>query len=507
MTRDDRPQADLPAFPWPPPQVQAPVRRVRRVQDWLAHPLFWIVVAAAIGAFLGSQATGLAQRYAKLIVGLAFMFIIFRYPTYIGVGVFMIVYPFRTTIQIGNTNLIFTILLAVTWVIRARLGSELRWQRTYLDWAILAYLAAHLLSFVNVTTREQLFKSYLFASHLAVPVLFYYTVVHVARSSKKLLLLSRVFTVSVAINYITAFLQRFAPGVKILPAWYVTGMGTRQFFGEDAVQRIGGVLTDPLMSDLAAIACVHQIYMALRSKDQPLWRLAHWLLAATSVYVVSLTGNRGGLVALGVGLLYFFWIYSAELSWKRVGAALVVLLAVLTLGEKTLGRFEGNVTLLTRMAGTYVERGVPDTRRGAWAYAWGLIKQSPILGHGPYFSHEETYPGMKPIWPHNAFLFYLFTIGIVGLPTYLILLWRVLKRTWVGRGLRVGEVSLARGLTAVWHIAILQFIIGQMRTDHQRGDVYIYLMWILFSFGILARQIWEDEKRQPALAADQPGAH
>ena len=502
MTRDDRPQADLPAYPWPPPQVQAPVRRVRRVQDWLAHPLFWIVVAAAIGAFLGSQATGLAQRYAKLIVGLAFMFIIFRYPTYIGVGVFMIFYAFPTTIQIGNTNFIFIVLIAIAWMIRMGLGKEPTIRRTYLDWAIFAYVAAHLLSFINITTPEAFSQALKSMRHMMIPIVLYYTMVHVAGTERRLLYLARMFTISVGVLYFTAFMERFAPRLEFIPQWYVTALGAREAT-EGTVQRVGGILTQALMSDLAAISIILQIYLALRPRQHPFWRLGHGLLAMVSVYVVSLTGNRGGLAAMIVGLLYFFWVFSRELSWKRVAIVGTTFLAVLILGEKTLGRFEGNVTLLTRVARTYFERGVPDTRRLSWGYAWSLIKQSPLTGHGPYFSHEQVTPGIRPIWPHNAYLFYLFSIGIIGLPTFLVLVGRVLKRTWAGYRLKVADVSLAHGLTAVFHIAVLQFMVGQLRTDHQRGDVCVYVMWMLFAFGILARRIW-DEERQLLLAREAP---
>ncbi|MCK4414196.1 MAG: O-antigen ligase family protein [Candidatus Eisenbacteria sp.] len=487
-------------------RLAAPPRlpRRRRIQDLLLHPAVWVLLAVIVGNFLGSQAGGISQRYAKLAVGLFFIFVIFRYPTYIGAGIFLVLYAFPTTIQLGDTNVIFTILLAVAWMIRVGLGKELRPHRTYLDWAIVAYVAVHILSFVNISTPVALSRSLIAIRHLFVPIILYYTIVHVGHSERRLLFLSRMFTVSIAFLYFTAFMERFAPGLEFIPQWYVTALGAEQLFAEGVRHRIGGVLTHALMGDLAAIGCVHQMYLAIRAKGKPLWRIGHWFLVLVSVYIVSLTGNRGALIAMLGGLFYFFWIFGGEISLKRVLVGLTIFFALLMVGEKTLGRFEGNVTLLTRMAGTYVERGVPDTRRQAWAYAWDLIRERPFLGHGPYFGHEEASPGGKAVWPHNAFLYYFFSIGLVGLPCYLLLLWRVWRRTWAGKRLKVGGISLARGLTAVWHIALVQFIIGQMRTDHQRGDVYVYLMWIIFAFGILARELWEEERRKGAGGRAEP---
>jgi O-antigen ligase len=167
-------------------------------------------------------------------------------------------------------------------------------------------------------------------------------------------------------------------------------------------------------------------------------------------------------------------VFRREFSWKRVFIGLIAFLGLMLIGEKTLGRFEGNITLLTRVAGTYIERGIPDTRRVAWTYVWDRIMERPILGHGP----------------HNAFLFYFFSIGLVGLPTYLYLVWRVLRRTWDRGGFRIGEAPFSRGMMAVCHVGVVQFLIGQLRTDHQRGDVYIFFMWILFALGILASEVW-----------------
>jgi hypothetical protein len=474
--------------------------RGQRIQDWLRHPLLWVVIAAALGIFFGSQVAGVSHRYAKLAVALAYVFILLRYPTVIGAGVFLLLYAFPAAIWIGNTNFIFTTFLAVAWLVRGGLGRE-RVRGTYLDIAILAYVAVHLLSLVNVETSTQFSRSLLALRHLFIPIVFYYVVVNVGRSEAKLQFLARMLTLASVLVYATAFLQRFAPGVAFLPRWYVSVLGSRDIFAPE-VQRIGGVMSHALLGDLAAVTCLLQIYLAVRAKGQPLWRAAHWLIAVVSVYVVSLTGNRGALIALVAGAIYFLWVFRREVTWPRVLIGTLAFLGLLLIGEKTLGRFQGNLTLLQRMASTYVERGIPDTRRVAWRYVWDRIMEKPILGHGPDYPLGLFAPGQKAIWPHNAFLFYFFSIGLVGLPAYLYLVWRVLKRTWDRGGFRIGEAPFSRGMMAVCHIGIVQFLIGQLRTDHQRGDVFIYFMWILFALGVLAGEVW----RETAATRVRPGA-
>ena len=503
MSSEEHPRLPAAAV-WPPPGNHR-ARRAPRLSPALLQSLFWIGVAVVLGLLLGSQAAGVSIRYTKLFVGLFFIYILIRYPTYVGVGVFLLLFPFPAVIQVGSTNLIFVALLAIAWLVRSAFGREARPARTGLDWAIGAYVAALVFSFVNTTNPVQFTNSIRAFLNLLVPVILFYTILHVVRSERRLLFVARMFTISSAVLFLAAFLERFAPGVTFIPRWYVTAFGA-SMMAEGQAQRIGGMLSHDMMGDLAAIVCTVQIFMAIRAGGRPLWRVVHWVLALAAIYVISLTGNRGALTACLLGLLYFFWIFRREITIKRLALGVLALLGMLFLGEKTLGRFEGNITLLTRVAGTYLERGLPDTRRLAWTYAWQRIMQRPITGHGLYYPFGSMGPGQYVGWPHNELLFYLETTGLIGMLAYVVVLVRILKRTWAGGGLRIGSVSLARGMTAIWHIAIVQFTIGQMRTDHQRGDVSVYVMWIVFAFGIAAQRIWRDQRAGITASEDRPEA-
>lgn len=474
--------------------------RGRRLQDFLLHPVVWILLAALVGFYLGLTATGVGERYGKLIIAVAFLFAVFRYPPHVGIGLMLILYTTPARIWIGDTNFIFTIFLLISWLMRVAMRTEPRPRRTYLDWAILAYVAVHVLSLVNIETSQAMEKSMLALRHLFIPIVFYYLIVNVGRTERRLMLFAEMFTLSMVFAFITAFAERFFPTVKFLPNWLLTTFGSQDIFapGEIAKERVGGLFSHAMLGDATAITFILQVYLATRYKGRPFARAYHWLLALVSLYVISLTRNRGSLLVLMAGSMYFLWIFSKEFKWRRAFAGLIIGTGLLFFGEVTLARFTGDIGLLGRLASTYFQRGIPDTRIGVWTGIWRYLVEKPILGHGPYFSLRAGALGLQVRWPHNTFLFYWFTTGLIGVIVFAILVFRVLRHTWVGRGLDIGRISRAQGLTAVFHIAAVQFMLGQLRSDHQRGDVFVFLMWIVFAMGIAARQVWDDSRRASA---------
>ncbi len=479
--------------------------RGQRMQDLLLKPWVWIAAAILIGLAIAGQYTVVNIRLIKLLVGVAFVVVVVRFPTYVSLGVFFILYTTPTAIFLGNTNFLFITVMAIAWLVKFAMRIEPGPRRTALDWAILAYVIVHLISCANIRTVEQLTGTLDKLRHLIWPIILYYLIVFLGRSRQKLMFLAQMLTASMLWVCFTGFMERFFPGVHYLPDWYLSVLWAQGLFAENVV-RVGGIFrAHALLSDSAAVVAIMQAYLALHFRHRPWLRAYHWFVLVVCVYTISLSGNRGGLILLLFGGLYFLVVFAREISWKRAFVALLVLAVILQFGEMTLAGFEGDPTLLVRMVETRVDRGVPDTRKLVWSYVWDRIQERPIIGHGPYYNILEERLGGRGMWPHNAYLFYVFTIGFLGLPTFLFLCWKVIKRTYSGWRLRVGEISFARGMAAVFHVGILQFLLGQMRTDHQRADVFVYFMWILFGLGVLARDLADrDERERPAIEIQTP---
>jgi hypothetical protein len=43
-------------------------------------------------------------------------------------------------------------------------------------------------------------------------------------------------------------------------------------------------------------------------------------------------------------------------------------------------------------------------------------------------------------------------------------------------------------------VQVVQFAMAQLRDEHQRGNVYIYIMWILFGLAVASQRIWREEE-------------
>jgi O-antigen ligase len=188
-----------------------------------------------------------------------------------------------------------------------------------------------------------------------------------------------------------------------------------------------------------------------------------------------------------------------QIPWARVIVVSPVVL-LFALGFQSLGvGGEGKLRLFMRLAGTQIERGVPDTRVDAWGDILRRIPEHLWIGHGPAYSTEGSQLSSF-VWPHSAYLFYLYTTGILGLVAWLWILGKLAWITLPGWRVDFKNASLATATRAVVHVQLFIFAVAQSRSDHQRGNVYLYVMWILFALAVIATRLYR-EQRQARRAA------
>ena len=157
-----------------------------------------------------------------------------------------------------------------------------------------------------------------------------------------------------------------------------------------------------------------------------------WPVVTLLGITIVKTGSRGGLLALGAGLLIFIF-RSSRTAWSRFRNALVVLIGLGFLGwvsyqsESTRTRFEETL-----------ETGSMARRELVYPTAWQMIQQKPFTGWGPVNNTYELgdrlqHPDEPKTDTHNLFLYVLTATGVVGAIPFVIGIWLCLQTAWTAR--------------------------------------------------------------------------
>ena len=157
--------------------------------------------------------------------------------------------------------------------------------------------------------------------------------------------------------------------------------------------------------------------------------------------LIILTGSRGALISVFLGLMVLVWYMKINV-WRKIalgvaggGFSLLLLNYIMSV----------NAAFSERILNT-IERG--DTgREELWNAAWSIIENNLIMGVGLSGALPEMfrYTG-RLMYPHNVFLYVLMTTGVVGLLFYLMFIFRLarnLYRTFKITGQVVFLVMLA----------------------------------------------------------------
>lgn len=474
------------------------VRRSPRHQRSFLELLFspWILIpsALAIGWLLATQTVNVQPRYVKLLFGMAVALVVIRQPLYRSLAIFTVVFVVPTFIFIGDTNVIFIALLVTVWLVQVVLGRLPRPLPTPIDWAILGYLGIHALSFINIDDPKIMVRSLETMAPIVAGTLLYRVFVNGIRTEAHLLTVFKAMCLTAFFVDITGLVEYWWAGYRLIPEWFLYTGGQSTPSGE----RIGGIFgSHALLSDWSAMMCLLQIMLGLRSTSRAA-RTWYFSLAVLSVIMIALTVNRGGAVIWAVGLLYFGILMRDRVPWMKVAffapVALAIVIAVQNLGT---GRF-GNIRLVARLAGTQLERGVPETRVKAWSDILSRVPDHLWIGHGPHYSFQGTVGTEKIFWPHSAYLYYLFTTGVVGMLIWIWILFKLIWKTFPGWHIDFKRAPLGKAATALIHVQLIMFAAAQARSDHQRGNVYLYVMWILFALAVVSMRLARESSAKPS---------
>ena len=463
----------------------------RPFSELALSPGLLLPLAVLLGAFLAYQFFQLTPRYVKLLFAVSVFLGLVRLPFHAALAVFLVLWTAPTFVFIGDTNVLFIGAMTVFWIVRRRIGVLPRREQTPLEWAIPVYLGCHLLSFINLGSEVALAGARDTMVFTLAGCLFYVLVVDGLRTESHLRLALYALCVTAAFVDLSAITDYYL-GFRLVPEWFLFAPATMERV--EIGGRAQGVFGfHGLLADFSAMSFYLQVVLGMRAQR----RAAKWLfygLAVLSVHMIALTANRGGAVIWALGGLYFLWFNRRRVSWVRV-ALFSPALALLGGAFGLLGdRIFYQVRVLDRLAKTRFLGAVPENRVGVWTTVVNHVPEHPWIGHGPFIDLRRGATGGM-FWPHNAYLFYLYTTGIFGLLSWLWILFKIIRLSFPRGPVDFKLDSLARVTMAVFHIQVVMFAMSQVRDEHQRGNVYYYYMWILFALATVGWRLARAEKR------------
>jgi len=191
-----------------------------------------------------------------------------------------------------------------------------------------------------------------------------------------------------------------------------------------------------------------------------------------SIFVMLLSAQRGPIVGLGVGML--FWVvFKSGLKTKlrSLVALVIVVMVTLTFNIDQFGvtdRFDD-----LRNYETYA-------RYDDFPRTYALFLESPILGHGVKGYFEKT----GRVYPHNIFLEVIAEYGVVGLAILMIMLGEIFK--WIMSILySTRSESYKMALAMAW---IALFVSSQFSSDLSGNHIFYSVSGLVCSVMIAEKE-------------------
>ena len=211
-----------------------------------------------------------------------------------------------------------------------------------------------------------------------------------------------------------------------------------------------------------------------------------WMLFALNCGTLVMTGNRGGIVALVLGLLVFIYLFRKELGGQTIFKFILPSLILFTIMSFVVIKFTDFNVLFDRLEQTEIEGLVPDTRQ-VWGDLFPRVIERPFFGHGPRLKlSSETYDRLRSLYkmpyPHNAAMFLMYTTGVVGLLAYLIFFVLILMK-FIRTMNNAVSSSFVGGIPRVTIVILVIVAVSQLRMEMFRFNLNDYQQYVMMLMG------------------------
>ena len=232
-----------------------------------------------------------------------------------------------------------------------------------------------------------------------------------------------------------------------------------------------------MLADFGTQLILFMVYFAILAKN-PMEKIFWFGSVATTIIAILATANRGatsGLILAFILALVFFRrrLGGARIAVIVIGAAVGLVVLDTVLSEKTLAVSVIGSIYQHQVPKAWCRRIVcghvgPDDARG---FGKAVLRARAVLRHRLGIDQAHVAAQRLPVL--------LLYSRIVRVLTFLWVIARVYResRMWRARGVRDTRLGTFMAIAQIWLFVLL---LEQMRTDHQRDDIYPYIVWMCF---------------------------
>ncbi len=456
-----------------------------------------LILIIGVGVTMGLQYITPNKRVLSVLTALLMFGLTWRLNIVSGLGVMAIALPFPRTTSYGNTNVYIVTFMLVIWLLRVTMRQSAPPRRSPIDVPLVMMFISYVVSFYNVDVADLAIALGNFQMMAATWLMFYLVAsVPETRKDFERLLIFQAF--SVLLVCLVGIFEMTHPGQTLIPGWIEFGNLTSPGASAFGI-RIGSSFYDyELLCEYCAIHALLILFLFLRT-DSILLRTAYGGLLLLVMFIMFATVTRGGIIALGVGVLYMLWLIRGRLTMVGVTVTSGLVAAGLIGMNWFVSTFTRTGNMFERLAGSTVVGLVPENRSVVWPAAWSRIFEHPLLGHGPYYSPlsgAQIYH-----WPHSLPLYLANNVGFIGIAILAWLLWILFRITRpTTNDLR--HADFLQSYMIIARVQMVVFLVDEIKVEYLRNINYAFQVWMMFALMVAAHRLLAREATAPA---DAPG--
>lgn len=235
------------------------------------------------------------------------------------------------------------------------------------------------------------------------------------------------------------------------------------------------------------IQCILLFYYILNTNN---YKKLTFILLFCNVALLIGTGNRGGFLSFLLSGFLYAYFFRKKIGLQKTIIFLISFFLILISSSYIMVKYTDYNVVYKKLLDTQMEGVVPDSRSG-WGFVVEKIFEKPVLGHGPRlvtkgeYKEQVKWPkGEIGFWPHNLYLYILYTTGLIGFAAYCLLGFAYL-RTLSKLRLRFNEKdNFLSGLPMLGIIIFIVFLFDQMKIEFLRPGLLDYQHYIFALFGM-----------------------